>query len=80
MPVEYKEWMIKVMKACITDSLSSKHEGMKCGVVEGVICNSLRWSGGIKGIVGSEILRVYVSVVDAVGARGWPPVKWETEC
>ncbi len=56
---------------------SSKGEGMKCGVVEGVEHNTLRWFGHMETMAESEMTkRVYMSMVDVVGARGWPPVKW----
>ncbi len=57
--------------------MSSKGEGMKGGVVEGVKHNTLRWFGHMERMAESEMTkRVYMSVVDVVGSRGRPPVKW----
>ncbi len=50
---------------------------MKYGVAEGVKCNTQRWFGHIERMAESEMTkRVYMSMVDVVGARGLPPVKW----
>ncbi len=41
--------------------ISSKGEGMKCGVVEGVKCNTLRWFGHMERMAESEMTkRVYI--------------------
>ncbi len=59
--------------------MSSKGEGMKCGVVEGVKCNTLRWFGHMERMAENVITkRVYMStrMVGVVGARGRLPVKW----
>ncbi len=51
--------------------MSSKGDGMKCRVVEGVKCNTLRWFGYIERIAENVMTkRVYMSMVDVVGARG----------
>lgn len=56
--------------------MSSKGKGMNCGVVEEVICNTLRWFGYIKGMTESDMAkRVYMRMVDAMGTKGQPPVK-----
>ncbi len=57
--------------------MSSKGEGMKCRVVKGVKCNTLRWFGNIERMAKSEMTKkVYMSMVDVVRARGQPPVQW----
>ncbi len=57
--------------------MTSKGEGMKCGVVEGVKHNTLRWFGHMERMIKYVMTkRVYMSIVDVVGARGRPPVKW----
>ncbi len=44
---------------------------MKCGVVEGVKHNTVRWFGHIKKMAENVMTkRVYMSMVDVVGARG----------
>ena len=51
---------------------------MKCGAVEWVKRNTLRWFGHIERMDENEMTkRVYRSEVDAVGVRGRSPVKWE---
>ena len=51
---------------------------MKCGAVEWVKRNTLRWFGHMERMNENEMTkRVYRSEVDAVGVRGRPPVKWE---
>ncbi len=51
--------------------MSIKIERMKCGVMEGVKRNTLRWFVYIERIAESEMTkRVYISMVDVVGARG----------
>ena len=56
----------------------TKGEGMTRRVVEGMKCSTLRWFGHSERIVESELTkREYISMIDAVGARGWPPVRWE---
>ena len=58
--------------------MASKGEGMKCGVVEWVKRNTLRWFGHMERMDENEMTkRVYRSKVDAIGVRGRPPVKWE---
>ena len=58
--------------------MSSRGEGVKCGVVEGVRRNTLRWFGHMERMAQGEITkRVYMSVIDAVGARGRPQRQWE---
>ncbi len=57
--------------------MSSKGEGMKRGVVEGVKRNTVRWFGHVERTAENVMTkRVYVSMVNVVGARGRPPVKW----
>ena len=58
--------------------MSSKGEGMKCGVVELVKRNTLRWFGHIERMDESVMTkRLYKSSIEGVGVRGRPPVKWE---
>ncbi len=63
---------------CNRFGMSSKGEGMKCGVVEGVKLNTLRWFGHMKKMAENVVTkRIYMSMVDVVETRGRPPVKWE---
>ncbi len=58
--------------------MSFKNEGMNCGVVEVVKCNTLRWFGHLERMGGDKLTkRIYKSGVDAVGVRRRPPVKLE---
>ena len=58
--------------------MTSRGEGMKCGVVEGVKRSTLRWFGHMERMDESEITkRVYRSKIDAVGVRGRPPIRWD---
>jgi len=54
--------------------MTSKGEGMKCGVVEGVKRSTLRWFGHMERMDECEMTkRVYMSKIDAVGVRGKTP-------
>ncbi len=56
--------------------MSSNGEGMKCGVVEGDKHSTLRWFDHMERVAENVITkRVYMSMVDVVGARGQPSVK-----
>ncbi len=49
---------MKVMKVCIIDLVCQvKGEGMKCGVVEGVKHNTLRWFGHMERMAESEMTK-----------------------
>ena len=51
---------------------------MKCGVVELVKRNTLRWFGHIERMDESVMTkRLYKSSIEGVGVRGRPPVKWQ---
>ncbi len=54
--------------------ISSKGEGMTSGVVEGLKHNTLSWFAHIERMAENVMTkRVYMSMVDVVGARGRPP-------
>ena len=58
--------------------MSSKGEGVKCGVVEWVKRNTLRWFGHIERMDESVMTKkVYKSIIEDVGIKGQPPMKWE---
>ncbi len=65
-------------------SMSFHSEGMRCGVMELVKHNILRWSGHLKRIPGDEIIkRIYKSGMDVEVVRGRFPAKCEdtlSEC
>ena len=55
--------------------LSSRGEGMKCGVIERVKHSILRWYGHMERMRESEMTkRVCVNKVEAVGIKGQLPV------
>ena len=56
--------------------MSEKGIGMKCGVVEWVKRNTLRWFGHVERMQGGVCKEVYESEVRGEGVRGRPPVKW----
>ena len=57
--------------------MRSKGEGIKCGVVEWVKRNSLRWFGHVERMKKEELTkRVYNSEIEGRGVRGRPPVRW----
>ncbi len=52
-------------------------EGKKCGVVEEVKRQTLKWFGHMERMEESKMTRwVYVSEIEGVNVRGRPPVKW----
>ncbi len=52
-------------------------EGKKCGVVEKVKRQALRWFGHVERMEeGKMSKRVYVSETEGGSVRGCPPVKW----
>ncbi len=55
--------------------MSSKGEGMSCGVVGK--CSTLRWFGHLERMGESEMTRIYKSGVDAGNVRRQSTVKWE---
>jgi len=58
--------------------MSVKSEGMNCGVVVVVKCNTLRWFGHLDRMGESEMTRrIYKGGVDAAGVRERSPGKWE---
>ncbi len=58
--------------------MSSRGEGMSCGVVEMVKRSTLRWSGHLERMDERELTkRIYRSKVDAGNVRERPPIKWE---
>ena len=56
--------------------MSERGVGMKCGVVEWVKRNTLRWFGHVERMQGDVCKEVYESGVRGEGVRGRPPVKW----
>ena len=57
--------------------MRSKGEGIKCGVVEWVKRNSLRWFGHVERMRKEDLTkRVYNSEIEGRGVRGRPPVRW----
>ncbi len=56
---------------------SFKSEGMNCGVVEVVICSTLRWSGHLERTRDELTKMIYKSGVDAVDVSGRSPIKME---
>ncbi len=58
--------------------MSSRGEGMSCGVVEMVKRSTLRWFGHLERMDERELTkRIYRSKIDAGNVRGQPPIKWE---
>ena len=54
--------------------------GVRCGVVEWVKRNSLRWYGHVRRMTEERLTkRVYQSSVSGVAGRGRPPVTWENK-
>ncbi len=52
-------------------------EGKKCGVVEEVKRQTLKWFGHMERMEeGKMTRRVYVSEIEGGNVRGRPPVKW----
>ncbi len=52
-------------------------EGKKCGVVEEVKRQTLKWFGHMERMEESEMMRrVYVGEIEGGNVRGQPPVKW----
>ncbi len=52
-------------------------EGKKCGVVEEVKRQTLKWFGHMERMEESKMTnRVYVSEIEGGNVRGRPPVKW----
>ena len=57
--------------------MESKGVGIKCGVVEWVKRNSLRWFGHVERMQKENLAkRVYNSEIEGRGVRGRPPVRW----
>ena len=57
--------------------MESKGEGIKCGVVEWVKRNTLRWFGHVERMGEEELTkRVYKGEIGGTGVRGRPPVRW----
>ena len=58
--------------------MSSKGEGLKCGVAKRMKQSTLIWYEHMERMAESEMIKkAYKSVVNAVGTREWPLVKWE---
>ncbi len=58
--------------------VSSKGEGMSCGVVEMVKRSTLRWFGHLERMDKSELTkRIYKSNIDAGNVRERHPITWE---
>ncbi len=58
--------------------MSSRGEGMICGVVEMMKRSTLRWFGHLERMYERELTkRIYRSKIDAGNVRGRPSVKWE---
>ncbi len=58
--------------------MSSRREGMSCGVVEMVNRNTLRWFGHLERRYERELSKkIYKSKIDGGNVRGRPPIKWE---
>ncbi len=55
--------------------MSSRGEGMSCGVVEIVKRSTLRWFGHLEWMDEREL--TYRSKIDPGNVRGQPPIKWE---
>ncbi len=52
-------------------------EGKKCGVVEEVKRQTLKWFGHMEGMEESKMTRrVYANEINGGNVRGRPPVKW----
>ncbi len=51
-------------------------EGKKCGVVEEVKRQTLKWFGHMERMESKMTRRVYVSEIEGGNVRGRPPVKW----
>ncbi len=65
---------------CRKFGMSSRGEGMSCGVVEMVKCSTLRWFGHLERMNERELtkrIKLYRSKIDAGNVRGRPPIKWE---
>ena len=57
--------------------MESRGEGIKCGVVEWVKRNSLRWFGHVERMQKEDLAkRLYNSEIEGIGVRGRPPVRW----
>ncbi len=57
--------------------MSKGGEGKKCGVVEEVKGQILKWGGHMERMEESKMTRrVYVTEIEGGNARGRPPVKW----
>ena len=57
--------------------MESRGEGIKCGVVEWVKRNTLRWFGHVERMKKEDLTkRVYNSEIEGRGVRGRPPVRW----
>ncbi len=58
--------------------MSSRGEGVSCGVVEMVKRSTLRWFGHLERMNERELTkRIYRSKTDDGNVRGQPPIKWE---
>ncbi len=58
--------------------MSSRGEGMSCGVVEMVKRSTLRWFGHLERIGKRELTKkIYRSKIDNGNVRGRTPIKWE---
>ncbi len=58
--------------------MSSRREGMSCGVVAMVNRSTLRWFGHLERMDERELTKmIYRSKIDAGDVRGRPPIKWE---
>ncbi len=59
-------------------SMSSRGEGMSCGVVEVVKRSTLRWCGHLERMDEIDLTkRMYKSKIDVGNVRGRHPIKWE---
>jgi len=57
--------------------MESDGVGIRCGVVEWVKRNTLRWFGHVERMQQDELTkRVYVSEIEGAGVRGRPPMRW----
>ena len=51
--VKEGKWMVKEMKVCITNTMSSNGEGVECREIERVKHSILRWFGHIERMPGN---------------------------
>ncbi len=61
--------------------MSSRGEGMSCGLVEMVKRSTLRWFGHLERMNKSELTkRIYKSRIDAGNVRGRPSINGRLRC